>query len=209
MTRIARLTDSCLSVTTDGGTSLIDPGFHTWESDAFDVGSIGDVQRVLITHEHGDHVNPDFVRWLVDRGSDVTVHANQDVVDLLARHDIAAVASAPPGTSAEDVLHEVIPTGAQPANRSWTVDGVLTHPGDSYQPESSAPVLALPLLVPWGSMTESVAFARRLGPAQVVPIHDFYTSRSGRQWAMGLAQRVLAEADIEVVTLDWGESYSL
>ena len=86
---------------------------------------------------------------------------------------------------------------------------MLTHPGDSYQPTRSAPVLALPLLVPWGSMTASVEFARRMGPAQVVPIHDFYTSRQGRQWAMGLASAVLGGSGIEVVPLDWGERYSV
>ncbi len=209
MTTIARLTDSCLTVTTAEGTTLFDPGFHTWESDAFDVSGIGDVQRVLITHEHSDHVSPAFVRWLVDRGTDVTVHANQAVVDLLTDHDIPASSDNPPGVSSEDVVHERIPTGAQPPNRAWTIDGVLTHPGDSYQPAATAPVLALPLLVPWGSMTASVAFASRLAPRQVVPIHDFYTSRSGRQWAMGLAKSVLADAGIEVVTLDWGERYSL
>ncbi len=208
MTTIRRLTDSCVSVTTGEGTTLFDPGFHTWESDRFDVEEIGDIQRVLITHEHGDHVSPAFVRWLVDRGDDVTVHANPAVTALLAQHDIAATTDAPSGVTAEDVVHERIPTGAQPPNRAWTIEGVFTHPGDSYQPEASAPVLALPLLVPWGSMTASVDFARRLAPQQVVPIHDFYTNTGGRRWAMGLAKTVLADSAIEVVTLDWGESYS-
>ena len=208
MTTIARLTDSCLAVTTDQGTTLLDPGFHTWESAEFDVTAIGEVQRVLITHEHGDHVSPAFVRWLVDRGDDVAVHANQAVADLLSTHDIDVSLDPPDGTTAEDVVHALIPTGAQPPNRSWTIDGAITHPGDSYQPSSSAPVLALPLLVPWGSMTESVDFARRLGPRQVVPIHDFYTSRQGRRWATGLAKSVLARDGIELIPLDWGESYS-
>lgn len=208
MTTIARLTDSCLTVTTGEGTTLFDPGFHTWESGEFDITGIGEVQRVLITHEHGDHVSPAFVRWLIDRGADLTVHANAAVANLLGKHDIAADTGNPPGVSFEDVVHEMIPTGAQPPNRSWTIDGVFTHPGDSYQPATSAPVLALPLLAPWGSMTDSVAFARRLAPQQVIPVHDFYTSRSGRTWAMGLAKSVLADAGIEVVTLDWGESYS-
>jgi L-ascorbate metabolism protein UlaG (beta-lactamase superfamily) len=209
MTTIARLTDSCLTVTTGSGTTLFDPGFHTWESDDFDKATIGDVQRIVITHEHGDHVSPAFVAWLLDRGEDVRVHANAAVAALLAKHEIEVSTDTPHGMTAEDVMHEVIPTGAQPPNRSWTIDGVLTHPGDSYQPTRSAPVLALPLLVPWGSMTASVEFARRMGPTQVVPIHDFYTSRQGRQWAMGLASAVLGGSGIEVVPLDWGERYSV
>ena len=130
MTTIQRLTDSCLIVTTDTGATLFDPGFHTYESGNFDLDSIGDVSRVLITHEHGDHVNPDFVRWLVDRRSDLTVHSNQAVAGFLDGYGIEVITSNPAGVSSEDVLHEVIPTGAQPPNRAYTIDGVLTHPGD-------------------------------------------------------------------------------
>lgn len=209
MAIIRRLTDSCLVVTTGDEATLIDPGFHTFDSGAVDLVTIGDVTRVLITHEHADHVKPEFVRWLVDRRRDVTVHANPAVAALLAPHDIAVDTTDPAGVSSEDVLHERIPTGAQPPNRSFTIEGIITHPGDSHQPTRTAPVLALPLLTPWGSVTAAVEFARRLGPARVVPIHDFYTSGQGRRWVMGMAKSVLAGSGIEVVPLDWGESTSV
>lgn len=209
MPTIRRLSDSCLTVTTDHGTDLFDPGFHPFESGAVDLDSIGDVQRVLITHEHLDHVKPEFVQWLIDRGTDVHVYSNRAVAELLANHDIESSTDDPAGISIEDVLHEMIPTGAQPPNRAFTVDGVLTHPGDSYQPTRSAPVLALPLLIPWGSATKSVDFARKLAPKQVVPIHDFYLNRGGQEWIAGLAKKVLAGDDIEVVPLGWGESFTV
>lgn len=205
-TTIRRLTNSCVLVTTDAGTTLFDPGFYTWESGMIDLDGIGDVDRVFITHEHADHVSPEFVSWLVDRGPDVTVHANDAVAALLA--PIAVSTGVPDGASAEDVVHERIPTGATPPNRAWTIDGVFTHPGDSYQPSATAPVLALPLLTPWGTATKSVEFARRLRPRQVIPIHDFYLSASGREWITGLVGSVLAP-DIELVPLEWGDSYSL
>jgi L-ascorbate metabolism protein UlaG (beta-lactamase superfamily) len=209
MTTITRIADSCLLVASDDGTTLFDPGFLAYDSPEIDLGSIGDVQRVLITHEHADHVKPEFVRWLIDRGDDVQVHANAAVASLLGPHGIEVHTGDPTGVSSEDVLHERIPTGATPPNRAYTIDGVLTHPGDSYAPTSTAPVLALPLLVPWGSTTASVEFARRLGPQQVVPIHDWYTSPSGRQWLFGLARAVLAADGIEVVPLDWGDRYTI
>jgi L-ascorbate metabolism protein UlaG (beta-lactamase superfamily) len=209
MTTIRRLADSCLLVSGDDGTTLFDPGFLSYDHDSIDLETIGDVQRVLVTHEHGDHVHPGFVRWLIDRGEDVTVHSNQAVADLLAPHDIEVAVTDPAGITSEDVFHETTPMGTAPPNRSFTVEGVLTHPGDSYQPTTTAPVLALPLLVPWGSTFESMEFARRLQPAQVVPVHDFYLSESGRQWIVGMAAKVLAEADIEVIPLDWDQSYTL
>ena len=209
MTTITRIADSCLLVATDDGTSLFDPGFFAWDSEEIDLSTIGEVNRVFVTHEHGDHVKPEFVRWLIDRGSDVSVLGNAAVAEILAPHDIEVMTANPSGVSSEDVVHEVIPTGAAPPNRSYTLDGLLTHPGDSYQPTTTAPVLALPLIVPWGSTTASVAFARRLHPAQVVPIHDFYLSTFGRAAITGMAARVLAGDGIEVVPLDWGDSYTV
>ncbi len=209
MTTIKRVTDSCLIVTTDAGATMFDPGFHAMESGAVDLTTIGDIHRILITHEHGDHVSPEFVRFVLDRNDDVTVHGNQNVADVLAGHDIEVDTGLPPGTSAEDVLHETTPMGTAPPNRSWTIDGALTHPGDSYGPTRTAPVLALGLLTPWGSTTRSLQFARELGPQQAVPVHDFYLSEVGRDWIYSVAKHVLANDGIEVVTLDWGESYTV
>lgn len=209
MATIRRLTDSCILVTAERGTTLIDPGFHTFDSGAINLGSIGDVQRVLITHEHGDHVKPEFVRWLVDRGEDVRVYSNDPVREILAGHDIEVLTSDPDGVASEDVTHEMTPMGTAPPNRAYTIDGVLTHPGDSYQPTSSAPVLALPLLVLWGSTTASVDFARRLVPDQVVAVHDWYVAAQGREWIYKLAGAALRNHGIEFVPLAWGESYTV
>ena len=209
MTTIRRLTDSCLLVTTDSDATLFDPGFHTFDGDDVDLESIGEVTRVFITHEHGDHVKPEFVRWLIDRGSDLRVHSNPAVAALLTPHQIEVSTSVPEGVSVEDVLHEVIPNGTAPPNRAFTIDGVMTHPGDSRQPERSAPVLALPLLVPWDSTTGAVEFARRLEPRQVVPVHDFYLSATGRRWVTGMVRAVLGSDGIELVDLDWGDSFTI
>ena len=208
MATIQRLTDSCLLVTTDQDAVLFDPGFHTYQSGEVELDSIGDVTRVMITHQHGDHVNPEFVAWIVDRGQDVEVHSNQAVAELLAKHDLDVDTGVPEGVTIEDVRHEVVPSGDAPPNRAFTIEGLLTHPGDSHQPNRSAPVLALPLMAPWGSATAAVEFARRLGPRQVVPIHDFYLSTYGRGWIRGMVKDVLAGEGIELVDLDWGDSFT-
>jgi L-ascorbate metabolism protein UlaG (beta-lactamase superfamily) len=209
MTTIRRLTDSCLLVTTDSDATLFDPGVHTFQSGDIDLGSIGEVTRVLITHEHGDHVNPEFVNWLIDRQSDLTIFSNDPVVGLLQKHDIEASTTVPSGVSIEDVLHGKIPNGATPPNRSFTIDGVFTHPGDSREPTTTAPVLALPLLVPWDSATGAVEFARRLAPSYVIPIHDFYLAKGGRSWIRGMVGDALESDGVELVDIDWGGSFTV
>jgi hypothetical protein len=209
MTEIRRLTDSCLLVTTDEHATLFDPGFHTFQEGEVELDSIGDVTRVFVTHEHGDHVNPDFVSWLIDRKSDLVVYSNQAVADLLDRNAIAVSTDVPSGTGVEDVLHERLPNGSQPPNRSYTIEGVFTHPGDSHEPTVSAPILALPLIAPWSSVTAAVEFARKLAPQQVIMIHDFYLSAKGRARIRQMAGGVLAEDGIEMLDLDWGQALSV
>ena len=189
--------------------TLFDPGFWTFESGEVELETIGEVNRILITHEHADHLKPEFVGWLIDRGTDVTVHANQAVADVLAKSDIEVLVDNPADVTSEDVDHATLPNGSTVPNRSYTVGGVFTHPGDSYDPTATAPILGLPLITLWASMTESMDFAKRLSPQYVIPIHDFYMNSSGRQWVTDMAKAVLATAEIEVVPLDWNESATL
>lgn len=209
MATIKRLTDSCLLVTTDSDATLFDPGFHTYQSGTIELDSIGDVTRIFISHEHGDHVNPEFVRWVLDRGKDVTVHSNEAVKALLEEHGVEVHTDAVEGASFEDVTHGKIPSGATPPNRAFTIEELLTHPGDSREPTVSAPILALPLIVPWDSATGAVEHARRLAPTQVVAIHDFYLNDMGRGWIRNMVKGVLADDGIEVVDVDWGDSFSV
>ncbi len=209
MTTIRRLTHSCVIVTGDAHATLIDPDYFTYTSGVIDLNSIGDITRVLITHEHGDHVHPEFVAWLKDRRADLAVFSNEAVQSMLSKSDIDVSIGIPEGTSVQDVLHERIPNGAMPPNRAWTVGGVFTHPGDSYGLTACAPVLSLSLIAPWGSSTASVDFAKRLAPRQVIPAHDFYLSEQGRSFLSNLVAGPLKEADIELVPLGWGDTYTV
>lgn len=71
-------------------------------------------------------------------------------------------------------------------NRSFTLDGVFTHPGDSRQTTTTAPVMAAAQMAPWGSTTGAVESIRRLGPQMVVPVHDFYLVKPGENGCAGL-----------------------
>jgi hypothetical protein len=209
MAEIRRLTDSCLIVTTDDDATLFDPGFHTFLEGVVDLESIGDVSRVLVTHEHADHVNPDFVKWLLDRKSDLVVYSNQAVADLLDGHDVPVSTDVPSGVGIEDVLHETLPDGSRPPNRSFTIEGLFTHPGDSRETTVTAPVMALPLIAPWGSVTAGVEFARKVAPERVFMVHDYYLSDNGRARIRQMASGVLAQHGIEMLDLDWGQSFTI
>ena len=205
LTTVRRLTHSCLLVTTDEGNVLLDPDKFTWTSGVVDLDSIGDVQHVLITHEHDDHMHPDFINWVRDRGNDVTVHSNERVQELLAAQDIDVTTDNPVGVSSEDVLHGVLPNGMQPPNRAFTYGGV-THTGDSFDITRCGDVLFLPLFVPWGASRTAVELAERLAPKQVIPAHDFYLSDGGREFIYGFIGGVISDNGAEFIPLGYGES---
>ncbi len=208
MTTIRRLTHSCLLVTGDDGTVMMDPDVFTWTSGVVELDSIGDVHRVLITHEHGDHMHPEFIKWVRDRGTDVTIHANPRVQELLAAEDIEVSTGNPAGVTSEDMLHGTLPNGQQPPNRAFTYASV-THTGDSFDLTSCGDVLFLPLMVPWGATRTGVELAARLGPKQVIPAHDFYLSDGGRDFIYEFAGGAVAAEGPQFIPLKYGETITI
>jgi len=65
----------------------------------------------------------------------------------------------------------------------------LFHPGDAYDAEpGKVDVLALPLNAPWTACRDTVAFAQRISPQVVVPIHDALLSDIGRRLYLSQVQ---------------------
>ena len=199
---IQKLADSCVRVDIGDHSALIDPGFYTWEQDALDLTSMAAPDRLLITHNHPDHLSIEFVEALVAAYPSMVIETNEEVAASLADAGIGAITESADWTAQFNAPHEQIPIGSQPHNVGFVVGGVFAHPGDSYSFDAAPPVLALPLLAPWGSTTEAVALARRLKPGYVVPIHDWYLEERGKRWLYGMAERALAEEGITLLRLD-------
>ncbi len=206
---IQKLADSCVRVDVGDHGALIDPGFYTWEQDALDLTSMPAPDRLLITHNHPDHLSIEFVQAVVTEYPEIVIETNKEVADQLADAGIGAITESADWTAQFTAPHEPIPIGSQPHNVGFVVGGVFAHPGDSYSFDAAPPALALPLLAPWGSTTEAVAVAIRLKPQYVVPIHDWYLKERGKGWLYGMAERALAEEGITLLALDDFEAVSV
>jgi L-ascorbate metabolism protein UlaG (beta-lactamase superfamily) len=203
---ITKLVHACLLIEINGNRILLDPGIFTWQDERFDLSMVEGVDRILITHEHADHVNANLVQAVVDRSNDADVETTPSLQRILAEQGIAAVTEGTPQFAAP---HERIPVGPGPQNIGFHVEGAISHPGDSHSFVETMPILAMPFAAPWGSLVAGVDRTRLVNPQYVVPIHDAFLSEPGRDFMYGLAVAGLFDDDIEFVNLKDFDSVTL
>jgi len=192
--RITHLGHSTLLVEAGGARVLLDPGSLTpgWED-------LRDLDAVVVTHAHPDHLDPAEGRFEALRaanpGARVLAEPQTAAVprwgaEALAAGTTTRVVDLPLRAVGGEhaVIHEDIPVvgnvgvllgggaGGDPGG-----EPLLFHPGDAHGavPEG-VEVLAAPLTAPWTSLRETVAFTRAVAPRLVVPIHDAVVSAAGR-----------------------------
>ncbi|MGB5187846.1 MAG: MBL fold metallo-hydrolase, partial [Acidimicrobiia bacterium] len=188
--KITKLVHACLLVEVGGERILIDPGVFSWEDERLDPSMVEGVDRVLITHEHADHVSLEFLRAALERSNDAAVETTPALQAILAEQGIDAVTDGTPQFAAP---HERIPIGPGPQNVGFHVAGLLSHPGDSHSFVETMPILAMPFSAPWGSLTNGTDRARLVRPRYVIPIHDWFLSEGGRTFMYRLAKMALDE----------------
>jgi L-ascorbate metabolism protein UlaG (beta-lactamase superfamily) len=196
---ITKLVHACLLVETRSSRVLIDPGSFSWNDERLDLAALEGVDRILITHEHADHVSVDFVKAVLEMSNNARVETTDALATILEAEGIDAGGDPTPRFRAP---HERIPIGPGPQNTGFHVEGVLSHPGDSHSFVETMPILAMPFVAPWGSLTAAVDRVRLNAPRFVIPIHDWFLSTDGARYMYHLATLGLADDDIDLVVVD-------
>lgn len=203
---ITKLVHACLLIEANSKRILIDPGSFSWQDERLDLSMVEGVDRILITHEHGDHVSFEFVKGALERSNDAEVETTASLAAILTDEGIDAVTE---GTAQFAAPHERLPMGPGPQNTGFHVEGVLSHPGDSHSFVETMPILAMPFIAPWGSLTAAVDRVRLVKPKYVIPIHDWFLSEQGATFMYRLATIGLADDDVELVHVPDFESVTL
>jgi L-ascorbate metabolism protein UlaG (beta-lactamase superfamily) len=183
--RITHLGHSCLLVESDGARVLIDPGTF---SSGFE--QLTELDAVLITHQHPDHVDVERLPQLLEANDAALLLAEPETAAELSRAGIEARPLHPGERHSlgglplhatggrHAVIHPDLPRVGNVAlllgtSREDGGDGLLLHPGDSYDVvPADVDLLALPLWAPWAKVSETVDYLRAVSPAVAVPIHE-------------------------------------
>jgi L-ascorbate metabolism protein UlaG (beta-lactamase superfamily) len=208
---LTKLGHSCVRLTEDGRTLVIDPGVFSDARAALD-----GADAVLVTHEHQDHVDAEAIRAAGSHDRSLRVYAPAAVAETLGDLD-GQLQPVAPGDSIDAggftvrafggqhaLIHPAIPIVA---NLAYLVDEAVYHPGDSFTvPPVPVPVLLLPTAAPWSKAAEVIDFAVAVRAPQVFQIHDALVTDAYASIVEGHIDRIASPFGVTFSHLAVGES---
>ncbi|MDQ2835957.1 MAG: MBL fold metallo-hydrolase [Actinomycetota bacterium] len=214
---LTKFSHACVRITDGGRRLVIDPGMFSEVETA-----LSDVDAVLITHEHADHVDVERLAVAAKANPSLRIWAPKAVVDNLSAQPaferrLTAVGPGEDFTAGgypirtfggqHALIHSSVPVVA---NVCYLVEGTIYHPGDSYVvPTASVEVALVPLNAPWAKLAETIDFAVSVRAPRAYGIHDALLGDVGRQAYGGHVARVGAEYGVQFTAWSPGESVEL
>jgi len=191
--KITKLGHCCLVIEINGKRIMTDPGSYTISEQEQE----RNIDLVLFTHEHPDHIHIDSLKIILENNLGATVVTNTSVGKLLDkaeikyeilegvdRKDFSGIL-----IEARDCRHEeIFEEFGQVQNTAYFIGERLFYPGDAFHnPDKQVEILALPVAGPWAKVKDAMNYALRVKPKVCFPVHDGMLGN-----AFGTAHRVPA-----------------
>ncbi|MAG61269.1 hypothetical protein CMI43_00390 [Candidatus Pacearchaeota archaeon] len=211
--KVKKFGHCCLLIEEKGIRILTDPGGYT-DLDVV-VRQARNIDVILITHEHADHIHVLSLKRLLENNNGVRIITNEGVGKLLDGEgikyevlgdgnviDIDGVKFEAFNGNHEEIYNDF----GQVQNTGFFINDRLFYPGDSFHdPEREVDILALPVAGPWCKIGDAVRYALKVKPKKVFPVHDGMLRIKGANHKV--PSRFLGKNGIEFVVIGEGNSY--
>ncbi len=205
--KITKYGHCCLLIEEKGIRVLTDPGSYTTAQN-----NAKDINIILITHEHGDHLHIDSVKKIRENNPNATIVTNSAVDKLLREADIQDAIIIEDGQSEEvsgikiagygNIHEDIFREWPRVQNTGYMIGERLYYPGDAFHnPKVHVDVLALPVSGPWVKISDALEFALDVKPATAFPVHDGGLNEIGLGFSRRVAPQILEKHGIKFIDL--------
>lgn len=208
--KITKVGHCCLLVELEAQRILTDPGnFSAAQND------LKDINLILITHEHPDHLHMASLLEVLNHNPDAKVITNSSVGKILTdaqvkfevlEHGQSRMQNGSLLEAFGNEHAEIYQGYSRVQNTGYFIENRLFYPGDAlYNPGKSVEILALPVAGPWVKISEAVNFAKQMKPKVCFPVHDGMLKFYGG--AHGVPEQYLPPEGIAFKVLDLERMY--
>ncbi len=210
--KITKLGHCCLIIEEAGLRIMTDPGGWTTAQN-----EIKNIDLVLITHEHADHLHIDSLKTVLKNNPVAKVITNSAVAKILQAENIQSEILEHGGST---IFKKVMLEGlgekhaviydefGQVQNTGYFIANRFFYPGDAFfNPGKPVEILALPVCGPWMKISEAIDYAKELKPKFCFPVHDGMLGITGPFHKV--PEIILSQANIKFSPLDIGKEYDL
>jgi L-ascorbate metabolism protein UlaG (beta-lactamase superfamily) len=209
--KITKFGHCCLLIEENGVRVLTDPGSYTTTQN-----DVKDIDVILITHEHGDHLHIDSVKKVLENNPGVTIITNTSVDNLLRdagipdaiiiedgqKDEVGGLTISGYGTIHEEIFRE----WPRVQNTGYMIGERLYYPGDAFHnPKVPVDILALPVSGPWVKISDALNFALDVMPKSIFPVHDGGLNETGLGFVRRVAPQILEKHGIKFMPLAIGK----
>ena len=176
--KVMKKSHACVRLEKDGQILVLDPGVFS-EADA----AVG-ADAILITHEHPDHFDEERLRAVLEANPAAEIWTLRSVAEQVSAAFPGRVHTVGHGDTFTAVgfdvqVHgewhaEIHPDVPPMTNVGYLIDGgKVFHPGDALTvPDRAVETLMLPVMPPWGKISEVIDYIREVKPQRAFDIHD-------------------------------------
>jgi len=175
--KITKFGHCCLLIEEKGLRILTDPGSFTTGQN-----HVKNIDIILITHEHQDHIHIDSLRQVMKNNPNTKIVTNNGVAKLLEKERMKYIIVDDKKSLKEKgvliegmgkVHAEIYKTIPPVENTGYFIANRLFYPGDAfYNPQKPVEILAVPVAGPWMKISEAIDYILEIKPKKAFPVHD-------------------------------------